>query len=267
MESINFELGFLKAFSNLENSDSGLMTINNCPCFYYTRHIFEFNLVDLSVIPFNNRSINIDNNNCKELFDRFDFLDTITIYNINFFGSHDRKYIFENYYKYICVISEFHNPLNRVKNKKNLNKFLKIDITNNIDDFYAILSLGNKKVVTMDSANIIQRQAKYLFEKKDEIISMNVKSNNKLVAGMICKKNSNELEMICCNYNNDFLQYSINDILYYSTIEWCKKNGIIKVDWGNVSEYDTGLMRFKKKYSTNILKFNLCHVFKRGVFI
>ena len=92
------------------------------------------------------------------------------------------------------------------------------------------------------------------------------KYNNKIIAGIICKIKDSCVEMICCNYNSYYLDYFLNDKLYYTVIEWCKCNNVEQINWGNVSDFDDGLKQFKKKFSNIIEEKYLCHCFRNDMF-
>lgn len=225
---------------------------------------FNCNAVkDVTLIP-NGDMILLNEDKIKIIANSFKDVDSITIFNVQNQIQSVSKYICEKYYTYNCRVNTFNYIPNSKRNIRKYINNLVIKKVKSFKDYREILSLGNKKVVRLDSDIVLDRQSRYLKENQANIISYAIIAEEKIISGIICRVINNTVEMICCNYDSNYIRLNLNDILYFKIIEWSKQNGIVNINWGNVSEYDDGLMRFKKKYSNVVDVAYLYHVFKKS---
>ncbi len=263
MDFVDFELCFLKNFNNLLNATVGKIKMNGVNCYYYTRQIhFEKDIIDLSIIPHDATKVVVDKDTVDELFNNMSNVDTITFYNIENEKINYQDVYFRKYYSCKCVVENFKYKSVALKNIRKFQKELEISVTKTHSEYIDLLKLGNKKIETLDLDEIIHRQADFLYLNKG-IISFNIKLDGQIVAGIVCKHNSSELDMICCNYDVRYIKYCLCDALYSSVIEWSRDSSIANINWGNVAKQDIGVLQFKKKYSTNLEEEILCHIFRK----
>lgn len=267
MENIIFDLEFFKVFNNIFDSQVGIKCINNVLCIYYTRKIDFFDgIIDLSIMPENKQLIDLNSEITNELFIMFKNIDVVTIYDLNIPLKKMNNCLFERYFTFFCSINSYKHLSKVLKNVKKHSEKTTISFTTEFKEYLDILMLGNKKIKNFDNQTIMIEQANFLSKHYKNIVSFNIKYNNKIIAGIICKIKDSCVEMICCNYNSYYLDYFLNDKLYYTVIEWCKCNNVEQINWGNVSDFDDGLKQFKKKFSNIIEEKYLCHCFRNDMF-